>query len=107
ISYGYGPDIVLGKNAAGVTNAVPIDWQVFNKTHAPPNQQYLSAVSAINSHATNNGNPGDLYIGYFTPLSTSYGDPAGTAYFMVTNALGIDLQDPSLDLNATQQFARM
>src|SRR5439155_26792635 len=36
-----------------------------------------------------------VYIGFFNPLLTSYGDPAGEAYFMITNGLGGDLQDSS------------
>src|SRR5262249_45805249 len=43
--------------------------------------------------------PGDVYVGWFNPLSTSYGDPAGEAYFMITNALGAYLQDPTLTVN--------
>ena len=43
----------------------------------------------------NNGQPGDIYVGFFNPLLTSYGDPSGEAYFMVTNGLGGDLQDAS------------
>lgn len=105
ISYGYGPDIVLGKDPNGNTNQVPIDWLQFDKTHAPPNQQYLTAVSAVNLGTKNNGHPGDVYIGYFNPLHASYGDPAGTAYFMVTNALGAYLQDPTLTpADCTQQI---
>lgn len=108
ISYGYGPDIVLGKDASGATNPVPIDWPVFDKSHAPPSQQYLTAVSAQNVNGTvNGGNPGDVYVGYFNPLSTSYGDPAGTAYFMVTNALGAYLQDPTLTQTNASQVVTM
>jgi autotransporter-associated beta strand protein len=105
ISYGYGPNIILGKDSAGNTNPVPIDWPLFNKTNAPPNQQYLTSVSAQNLGTKNGGNPGDVYVGFFNPLLASYGDPAGTAYFMVTNALGAYLQDPSLLVSdCTQQI---
>ncbi len=79
-----------------LTNAPPIDWPTFAKTNAPPNQQYLTGVSAQNLGTKNNGHPGDVYVGFFNPLLTSYGDPAGTAYFMIENALGAYLQDPSL-----------
>ena len=97
ISYGYGPSVVLGKDHNGVTNSVPIDWLGgFNSTYAPPNQRYLTSVSAQNLGTKNNGQPGDVYVGFFNPLLTSYGDPAGEAYFMITNALGAYLQDPSL-----------
>lgn len=109
ISHGYGPNIVLGKNPNGVTNAPPIDWPVFNSSNAPPNQQYLASVGAKSLSHKNGvdlsnpdgvgghyGYAGDVYVGFFNPLLTSYGDPAGTAYFMVTNALGAYLQDPSL-----------
>jgi autotransporter-associated beta strand protein len=96
ISYGYGPDIALGRNSDGSARQPPIDWPQFSRSHAPQNQQYLTAVSAQNLGTKNGGQPGDVYIGYFNPLLASYGDPAGTAYFMVTNALGADLQDPSL-----------
>lgn len=95
ISYGYGPSIVIGKNAGGTANPVPSDWLVFNKNNAPPNQQYLTSVSATNIGTKNNGQPGDVYIGFFNPLLTSYGDPAGEAYFMITNALGAYLDDPT------------
>lgn len=96
ISYGYGPNIVLGKDASGTTNLVPIDWPLFNKANAPPNQQYLGSVVAQNPGTKNGGQPGDVYVGFFNPLLASYGDPAGTAYFMVTNALGAYLQDATL-----------
>jgi autotransporter-associated beta strand protein len=95
ISYGYGPSIAVGKDASGTPNPVPGDWLPFSKTNAPLNQQYLSSVSATNIGTKNNGQPGDVYVGFFNPLLTSYGDPAGTAYFMVTNALGPYLDDPS------------
>lgn len=95
ISYGYGPSIVVGKNAAGVPNPVPSDWLVFNKSNAPLNQQYLASISATNIGTKNSGQPGDVYIGFFNPLLTSYGDPAGTTYFMATNALGPYLDDAS------------
>ena len=88
ISYGYGPNFVAGQDPSGVTNAPPIDWPVFNRANAPTNQQYLTGVSAQNLGTKNNGHPGDVYVGFFNPLLTSYGDPAGTAYFMVENALG-------------------
>jgi autotransporter-associated beta strand protein len=93
ISYGYGPSIVLGKDANGNTNPMIADWLPFNKTNAPPNQQYLTNVSATNIGTKNNGQPGDVYIGFFNPLHASFGDPAGTAYFMVMNALGPYLND--------------
>ena len=65
----------------------------------------LRAVSAQNLGTKNGGNPGDVYVGFFNPLLTSYGDPAGTAYFMVTNALGAYLQDPTLLVgDCTQQI---
>jgi len=96
LSHGYGPSFIAGKDPSGATNALPIDWLQFNRSNAPINQQYLTSVSAANLGTKNNGNPGDVYVGYFNPLHASYGDPAGTAYFMVTNALGAYLQDPSL-----------
>src|SRR6185312_4358363 len=97
--------IVVGKDASGTANPVPSDWLVFNKNNAPPNQQYLSSVSAQNLGTKNNGHPGDVYVGFFNPLLASYGDPTGTAYFMVTNALGAYLQDPSLLVSdCTQQI---
>jgi autotransporter-associated beta strand protein len=95
ISYGYGPSIVTGKDSAGNSNPVPSDWLPFNKANAPANQQYLTSVSAQNIGTKNNAQPGDVYIGFFNPLLTSYGDPAGTAYFMVMNALGPYLNDPT------------
>jgi autotransporter-associated beta strand protein len=105
ISYGYGPNFVAGQDPNGVANAPPIDWPVFNKTNAPTPQQFLTGVSAVNLGTKNNGHPGDVYVGFFNPLLTSYGDPAGTAYFMVTNALGAYLQDPSLLVSdCTQQI---
>src|SRR4029079_10305531 len=53
----------------------------------------------------NGGQPGDVYLGYFNPLLTSYGDPAGEIYFMVTNAMGAYLQDTaSLVADYAQQI---
>lgn len=63
---------------------------------APVNQRYLTGVSAINLGGENNGQPGDVYVGFFNPLHASFGDPAGTTYFMITNALGAYLQDPAV-----------
>ena len=46
-----------------------------------------------------------MYVGFFNPLLTSYGDPAGTTYFMIENALGAYLQDPSLTVaDCTQRI---
>jgi autotransporter-associated beta strand protein len=95
ISYGYGTSILQGKNAAGQTNPVPGDWLVFNKNNAPPNQQYLSSLSAVNLGTKNGGHPGDVYVGFFNPLHASFGNPAGEVYFMVMNGLGGDLQIPN------------
>ncbi len=107
ISAGYGPDIVLGKNSSGAVNPLSIDWQVFDKSHAPAGQQFLSAVEVRNLYAKNGGHAGDVYIGYFNPLSEVYGAPAGTAYFMVTNALGADLQDPTMSISEGAQSITM
>lgn len=103
ISTGYGPSIVLGKDPSGNTNPVPVDWPVFNKANAPAGQQFLSSLSAVNLGTKNGGNPGDLYVGFFNPLLASDGDPAGEAYFMVTNALGAYLQDPTGLVSEYQQ----
>jgi autotransporter-associated beta strand protein len=91
ISYGYGTSIVQGLDANGQTNPVPGDWLVFNKDNAPAAQRYLTNVSATNLGTKNAGNRGDVYIGFFNPLHLSFGDPAGTAYFMVMNGLGGNL----------------
>jgi autotransporter-associated beta strand protein len=96
ISYGYGPSFVAGKDPTGATNAAPNDWPTFNRANAPTNQQFLTGISAQNLGTKNGGQPGDVYVGFFNPLHASFGDPAGTAYFMVTNALGAYLQDTSL-----------
>lgn len=105
ISYGYGPSIVVGRDGAGTPNIVPSDWLVFNKNNAPPNQQHLTSVSATNIGTKNNGQPGDVYVGFFNPLHASFGDPAGTAYFMITNALGPYLNDPTATvLDCRQQI---
>jgi autotransporter-associated beta strand protein len=105
ISYGYGPNIILGKDPSGATNPVPADWPTFSKTNAPTSQQFLSGVAAQNLGTANGGNAGDVYVGFFNPLQTSSGDPAGTAYFMVTNAMGAYLQDASLTpANCTQRL---
>lgn len=108
ISYGYGPNVVLGKDPNGVTNQAPGDWPTFAQANAPVNQQYLTAVSArslSHKNGVDSSNPdgiggfygyaGDVYVGFFNPLLATYGDPAGEAYFMVTNALGAYLQDPT------------
>src|SRR4029078_9984068 len=51
----------------------------------------------------NGGLSGDVYVGFFNPLHLSFGDPAGTPYFMWTNGLGGDLRlpDGSTDNTAT------
>ena len=103
ISYGYGPSIVVGKDSAGNSNPVPSDWLPFAKGNAPANQQYLTSLSAQNIGTKNNGQPGDVYVGFFNPLHASLGDPAGEAYFMVTNALGAYLNDPTATVADTQQ----
>ncbi len=92
---GGGTSIVLGKNASGSTNSVPASWQVFSATDAPPSQRYMQSLVATNLGTKNGGFAGDIYIGFFNPLQVSYGDPAGTAYFMVTNGLGGDLVLPN------------
>lgn len=101
ISYSNGPagggtSIVRGRDPSGNLNPLPISWKDFSSSDAPPDQRYLTGVSAVNLGSKNNGQPGDLYIGFFNPLHTSYGNPAGTTYFMVTNALGAYLQDATL-----------
>jgi autotransporter-associated beta strand protein len=107
ISYGYGPSIVTGKDSAGNGNPIPSDWLPFAATNAPPNQQYLTSLSAANTGTKNNGQPGDVYVGFFNPLLASYGDPAGTAYFMVTNALGPYLDDSTATVADCQQQITM
>src|SRR6185369_3029995 len=105
ISTGYGPNIKLGKDPSGVTNAVPADWLTFSQANGPSTQNYITALSAQNFGSKNGGQPGDVYLGYFNPLLTSYGDPAGEIYFMVTNAMGAYLQDTaSLVADYTQQI---
>ena len=103
ISHGYGPSIVVGKNSAGVTNSIPGSWLPFDRTNAPAGQQHLTSLSATNLGTKNGGQPGDVYVGFFNPLHLSYGDPAGTAYFMVTNGLGGYLDDPTALVSETQQ----
>jgi autotransporter-associated beta strand protein len=107
ISYGYGTSIVQGKNASGQTNPVPGDWLVFNQANAPPAQQYLTSVSARSlsyKNGVDTSNPdgnggfygyaGDVYVGFFNPLHTSFG-PAGSTYFMIMNGLGGNLTLPN------------
>ncbi|MEA2735064.1 MAG: fibronectin-binding autotransporter adhesin [Humisphaera sp.] len=103
ISYGYGPSIVIGRDSAGTNNPIPSDWLPFAATNAPPNQQYLTSLSATNTGTKNNGQPGDIYVGFFNPLHASFGDPAGEAYFMITNALGPYLNDPTATVADCQQ----
>jgi len=93
---GGGTSIVRGRDPSGNLNPLPISWKDFSPNDAPPNQRYLIGVSATNLGSKNNGHPGDVYIGFFNPLHPSYGNPAGTTYFMVTNALGAYLQDETL-----------
>ena len=107
ISYGYGPSVVVGKNSASVPNAVPNEWLAFNQTNAPPNQQYLTSLSAANVGSKNNGQPGDVYVGFFNPLHASFGDPAGEVYFMVTNGLGAYLDDPTATVAQCAQNVTM
>jgi hypothetical protein len=107
ISYGYGPSIVLGKDSAGNTNPMPGDWLGFAAGNAPPNQPYLTSLSAQNTGTKNNGQPGDIYVGFFNPLHASLGDPAGEAYFMVTNALGAYIDDETATVADCQQQITM
>ncbi len=106
-SGGGGTSIVVGKNASGVTNAVPGGWKTFSQNDAPPNQRYMTSVAAKNIGYKNGVDPnspdgrggfygytGDVYVGFFNPLLSSSGDPNGEAYFMVTNGLGGDLRLP-------------
>jgi autotransporter-associated beta strand protein len=92
---GGGTSIVRGQDAAGNITPVPTSWQPFSLNDAPPNQRYLSSISAVNLGSKNGGHPGDVYVGFFNPLQISDGDPAGEAYFMITNGLGGSLQDGS------------
>jgi autotransporter-associated beta strand protein len=103
ISYGYGPSIVIGKDAAGNNNPVPSDWLPFNAADAPANQRFLTSLSADNIGTKNNDQPGDVYVGFFNPLHASFGNPAGTTYFMVTNALGAYLDDETATVADTRQ----
>jgi autotransporter-associated beta strand protein len=108
ISYSNGPagggtSIVRGRDSLGNLNLIPNSWKDFNVNDAPPNQQYLAGVSAVNLGTKNNGHPGDVYIGFFNPLHASFGNPVGTTYFMITNGLGAYLQDPTLLTSDTIQ----
>jgi autotransporter-associated beta strand protein len=95
ISTGYGTSIVPGKNASGATNPIPGDWLPFHKDNAPAGQRYLTNITATNLGTKNGGHAGDAYVGFYNPLHASFGDPAGTAYFMVMNGLGGDLTLPN------------
>src|SRR5213079_327628 len=104
ISYGPNTSFVAGKDSAGGTKPLPISWKTFAQADAPTNQQYLTSITGVTNLGTkNNGQPGDIYVGFFNPLLTSYGDPAGTAYFMVTNGLGGDLHDSAALATDCQQ----
>ncbi len=104
---GGGTSIVVGKDSTGAANPVPGGWQRFSQNDAPPNQRYLTSVTARNigyKNGSDPGNPdgrggyygytGDVYIGSFNPLLSGSGDPSGDVYFMVTNGLGGDLTLP-------------
>ncbi len=98
-----GTSIVLGKDSSGNANLPPTSWKVWSPSDAPPGQQYMTLVSVHSLSSKNGSDPsnpghgyaGDVYVGYFNPLLSSFGDPNGEAYFMVTNGLGGSLQDPT------------
>jgi autotransporter-associated beta strand protein len=92
ISYGYGPSFVQGAGSTGI----PGDWLAFDRNNAQPSQRYLTGISNVTNLGTKNGGlSGDVYVGFFNPLHLSFGDPAGTTYFMVMNGLGGDLTLPN------------
>ncbi len=92
ISYGYGPSFVQGAQSSGL----PGEWINFERNDAQINQRYLTGVSNVTNLGTKNGGlSGDVYVGFFNPLHLSFGDPANTTYFMITNGLGGDLTLPS------------
>ncbi|MEX0612224.1 MAG: autotransporter-associated beta strand repeat-containing protein, partial [Pirellulales bacterium] len=92
ISYGYGPSFVQGAGSSGI----PGEWIFFDRNNAQPSQRYLTGISNITNLGTkNSGLSGDVYVGFFNPLHLSFGDPAGTTYFMIMNGLGGDLALPN------------
>lgn len=103
ISYGYGPSFVAGAGSSGI----PGEWINFDRNNAQPAQRYLTGVTNITNLGTKNGGlSGDVYVGFFNPLTRNYGDPVNTTYFMAMNGLGGNLTLPSGQSDNTATIAQ-
>ncbi|HEX4414692.1 MAG TPA: autotransporter-associated beta strand repeat-containing protein, partial [Lacipirellulaceae bacterium] len=103
ISYGYGPSFVAGAGSSGL----PGEWINFDRNNAQPAQRYLTGVNNITNLGTKNGGlSGDVYVGFFNPLTRSFGDPVNTTYFMAMNGLGGNLSLPSGQSDNTATVAQ-
>jgi hypothetical protein len=87
--------IIPGKSGT-TTNPVPSGMSVWNSSAGP----YITGISATNIGTQNGGEPGDVLVGYFKPLSSSFegANYPDETYFMIVNGL----VDPSLGADCQQ-----
>ena len=104
---------IRGRNASGVTNAVPVgflpdveDPSLYSDWAYQRNDKYLTNNwTVVNKGTKNNGNPGDVIISWFKPLDETFDGPDYTneVYMMVVNGL----TDPSGTAADCQQEVRL
>lgn len=87
ISKGAATRFIAGQDSAGTVHDVPSGWSPW--AAGAEGDPYTSSVAVANTGTKNSGHPGDVLIGYFSPMLDSYDGPAYTneQYFMVTNGL--------------------
>ena len=73
--------VSAAKTPAVYSTPLPIDWPDLQPTNAPPNQQYLTGVSAQNLGTKNNGQPGRRLRRVFQPAADVVRRPGGYGVF--------------------------
>jgi hypothetical protein len=77
--------MIMGRNSSGVVNSTPTGVTA-GLTGADP---YLTGITVTNNGSKNNGQPGDVIVGFLKPLHETFDGSNYTneKYFMITNGL--------------------
>jgi hypothetical protein len=93
--------MIMGRNSSGVANPTPAGV-TSGLTNA---DSYMTGITVTNIGSKNNGQPGDVIVGFFKPLHETFDGSNYTdqKYFMITNGLS----DPSGTAAQTRQQIRV
>jgi hypothetical protein len=93
--------MIMGKTSSGAVNATPIGITA-GLVNA---DSYMTGIIVTNIGSKNNGQPGDVIVGFFKPLHETFDGSNYTdqKYFMITNGLS----DPNGTAAQTRQQIRV